>query len=157
LGSSWTPRLWPRVCRPSANVNLRGRDSQSVARDDLRLIREDLAAVGVHEHLQPMHVVGAILLVVTERLDARKVLDPPALGVKERLVDPEVVRVAVDVGAGFAKAITCSRRARRNSWKSSSWPSVSASVCGLRSGARVPSVRSQPGSACEMNMIAAEW
>ena len=80
------------------NVDLRRRDSQSVAGDDLRLIREDLAAAGVHEHLQPVNVVVAILLVVAERLDARKVLEPPTLGVKERLVDPEVVRVAVDVG-----------------------------------------------------------
>src|SRR5437773_2956752 len=96
VGSSRTsPALCVGWCRCVPNVDLRRRDSQSAAGDDLRLIREDLAAAGVHEHLQPVNVVVAILLVVAERLDARKVLEPPTLGVKERLVDPEVVRVAV--------------------------------------------------------------
>jgi hypothetical protein len=35
--------------------------------------------------------------------------------------------------------------------------SVSTSVFGSRSGARVPSVRSQPGFACAMIITAADW
>ena len=54
------------------------------------------------------------------------------------------------------KAITWSRSALRNSTKPSGWPSVSASVLGLRSGARVASDKSQPGLACEISMIADE-
>ena len=51
------------------------RDGRAVPRDDLRLVRKDLMTGGVHTHLQPVHVIGAVRCVVAERFDAREVLD----------------------------------------------------------------------------------
>jgi len=69
------------------------RNSGSVGRDDLRLVREDIPAAGIDEDLQPVHVIVAVRLVVAERLDARKIFEPATERIQERLVDPEVVRV----------------------------------------------------------------
>jgi len=62
--------------RPSC---LRCRHGRAVCRHDLRLIRKDFSATGVHDHLQPLHVVVAIPLVVTKRLDAGEVFEPASL------------------------------------------------------------------------------
>ena len=63
---------------------LRRRNSGSVGGDNLWLIREDVTRAGVHDDLQPVFV--AIRLVVAERLDARKFLEPAAQRIQERLV-----------------------------------------------------------------------
>jgi hypothetical protein len=57
-------------------ADLRRRNGRPVGRHDLRLVRKDVTALGVHDDLDPMHVVVAIRLVVAERLDACKVLEP---------------------------------------------------------------------------------
>jgi len=67
----------------------------------LRLERKDLARAGIDPNLQPLHVVVAVPLVVAEGLDADEVLEPQALTVQEGSVDPEVMRVAVDIGDGL--------------------------------------------------------
>src|ERR1041384_6722829 len=69
-------------------------NGRPVGRHDLRLIREDLAVADVDAHLQPVHIVVAVGLVIAEGLDARKILEPLARHVQQRLVDAEVVRVA---------------------------------------------------------------
>ena len=59
---------------------------------------------GRHEHLQPMHVVVAVCLIISEGLDTNEVFEPPAFGIEKRPVDPEVMRVAMNIGDGFAEA-----------------------------------------------------
>src|SRR5262249_50285684 len=83
------------IRRPSC---LRCRHGRAVCRHDLRLISKDLPGSSVHEHLHPMDIVVAVRLVVAERLDASEVLQPAPLRVQERLVDAEVVRVAMHPG-----------------------------------------------------------
>src|SRR5258705_4311929 len=79
------------------------RDGGAVPRYDLRLIRKDLPTTRIDEHLQPVHVIVAVLSVVAESLDACKVLDATTAGILEWLVDPEVVRVAMHVGNRLAE------------------------------------------------------
>src|SRR5262245_15373746 len=83
---------------PGSYSRLWRRDGRAVRWHDLRLIREHLAALRIHEHLHPMHVVVAVRGVIAKGLDAGEVLDAAAFGVLERLVDSEVVRVAMHVG-----------------------------------------------------------
>ncbi len=73
-----------------------------IAIDNLRFIREHLAAGRIHGHLQPVHISEGGL-VVTEGLDAREVHDPLSGDVQQRLVHAEVVRIAVDVGDWFSE------------------------------------------------------
>ena len=100
------------------------------SRNDLRLVGEDLAAAGVDRHLEPVHVVVPVALVVAEGFHAREVLQPAAQGILERLVDPEIVRVAVHVrdrlaegdhfvaqgDGGTPGSRPAGRRSRRASW-----------------------------------------
>src|SRR5258707_354889 len=86
------------VSRPSSWVWARRRNGRAIGRHDLGLVRKHFAAARVDRHLEPVHVVGAVRLVVPEGLDAGEVLDAPALGVEQRLVDPVVMRIAVHVG-----------------------------------------------------------
>ncbi len=54
-------------------------DRGAVRRDDLWLIEENLTAFRVDQYFQPADVVVAVRLVVAERFDARKVLEPASL------------------------------------------------------------------------------
>jgi len=63
----------------------------------LLLIAEDFAAVRIDKHFQPVAIVGAVFLVIAKSFDAGKIRDPLAFGIEERLIDAEVVRVAVDI------------------------------------------------------------
>src|SRR4029077_4655661 len=95
-GSHSAPRLqawrFATLERSSRRRNLR-----PVVRYDLWLVAEHLAAARVAAHLQPIHVVVAVALVVSERLDAGKVLQPAPLGVEEGFVEAEVMRVSMYV------------------------------------------------------------
>jgi hypothetical protein len=87
---------------------LRRRNSHPIARNNLRLIRENLAAARIHKDFHPVHIVviaGRVSTkrVVAKRFDPSEVLKPPALGVEEGFVHPEVMRVAVHVRYGFLK------------------------------------------------------
>jgi hypothetical protein len=74
--------------------------------------------------------------VVAEGLDAREVLDAAPVGVEERLIDHEVVRVAVDEHDRLLERDRLvSQQRERMSWKPSGLPSVSTSVAGSRFGA----------------------
>jgi hypothetical protein len=84
---------------------LRRRNGHAVRRDDLRLVAEDFAAAGVNQHLEPVHIIGAVAGVVAEGLNAGKVCQAPSLGVDEGLVDAEVVRVAVDVSLWLVNCV----------------------------------------------------
>src|SRR5467141_3831871 len=82
--------LFKQPLRPSlavcpTSVRLWLWDSRAVPRNNLRLICKDLAAAGVHEHLYPLYIVGAVRRVITKRLDTREILQPAPLLVLERL------------------------------------------------------------------------
>lgn len=67
------------------------------------LIRENFAGAGVDKNFYPVNVVivarGVILKsIVAKGLNASKVFEPASFGIKEWLVHPEVVRIAVNVG-----------------------------------------------------------
>src|SRR5262245_15990403 len=70
---------------------------RSVCRDDLRLKCKYFTALRVDQHLQPIHVVVAVGLVVAKRLYPREVLKSAALGIQKRLVNAKVVGVSVDI------------------------------------------------------------
>lgn len=77
------------------------RHGHAVGGDDLRLESEDVTTLRVDERLDPVHIVCVPLgvraeRVISEGLDTREVLDTSTARVEERLVDHEVVRVAVD-------------------------------------------------------------
>ena len=110
-----------------------------VARNDLLLIRKNLTAAGVHQDLEPVNVIGAVLLMVAKRFNAREVFQSAPLLIQERFIDSKIVGIAM-----------------RKALKPSAKPSVSARILESRICARVASVASNPGSACEMNMTAAE-
>jgi hypothetical protein len=81
----------PAVDYPFANQTLRSWHRHAVARDDLWLIRKNLAASRIHKNLHPMHIVvvaGRIGLerIVAKCFDAGKVLQPPPLRIQKRLV-----------------------------------------------------------------------
>ena len=61
---------------------------------DLRFIREHLAAGRVHVDLKPIHVAEGGLM-VAESFDAREVGDAFPGTIQQRLVDAEVVQVAM--------------------------------------------------------------
>src|SRR5262249_5216054 len=79
-------------------LSLRGRDCYAIGGDDLRLVSEDFAAAGVHDYLHPIHIVGAVGLVISEGFHASEVFQAASLGVEERLVNAEVMGVTVDIG-----------------------------------------------------------
>jgi hypothetical protein len=68
--------------------------------DDLVLECEDLGIRGIDGRTNPLGVVARTLGVGAGRLHPGEVLDPVAVPVEERLVDPEVVRIAVDEDNG---------------------------------------------------------
>src|SRR5262249_35437991 len=79
----------------------RCRYRDAVRGDDLCLEGEDVAALRVDERFHPVNVVRipfrvGVEGVLAEGLDSREVLDASAVRVEERLVDYEVMRVAVD-------------------------------------------------------------
>jgi hypothetical protein len=69
---------------------LLGRYRDAVGRHNLRLIREHFAGAAIDIHLQPLHVISAILLIVTERLDTSEVFEALAGCIEKRLIDPEI-------------------------------------------------------------------
>jgi hypothetical protein len=48
----------------------------AICRHNLLLVSEHLAAARVHQHLQPIEIIGAVPLVISKRLDAGKVFYP---------------------------------------------------------------------------------
>jgi hypothetical protein len=68
--------------------------------DDLVLEREDLGIRGIDCRTNPLCVVARTLGVGAGRLHPGEVLDPVAVPVEERLVDPGVVRITVDEDNG---------------------------------------------------------
>jgi hypothetical protein len=62
-------------------------DRGAVAGDDLRLEGKDLAAVGIDQHLDPVHVVVAVLRVIAEGFDAREILEPRTVDVEYRTIE----------------------------------------------------------------------
>src|SRR4051812_26034411 len=76
-------------------------DRRPVAGHDLRLVREYFAALRVNDDLQPVDVVVPVRLVVPERLHAGEVFKAAALRIEKRLVNPEIVGVAVYVRHGL--------------------------------------------------------
>ena len=123
------------------------------------MIREDLAAPWIDEHLDPVHVVVAVGLIVAKRFDTGEVLETTPLRVEEGPIDAEVMRVAMHVGHRLAEVddlLAQRQQVGLVAVLAPEFASVSSSVCGLRSGARVPSVRSQPGLACAMIITATE-
>src|SRR5262249_59031740 len=68
-------------------------DGRAIPRDDLRLIRKDLTATRIHEHLHPLHIVVSVRRVVAECFNAREVLDATTGGVQEWLVNAAVMGV----------------------------------------------------------------
>ena len=79
------------------------RNRHAVGGNNLRLVREDFAAAAIDQYLQSLHVVGAVRLIVAKCLNASEILQPAPLGIQEWLIQPEVVRVAVDIGNGLAE------------------------------------------------------
>src|SRR5882724_7736672 len=79
------------------------RDGDTVGWNNLRLIGKDFASLGIDEHFQPMDIVDAIFLVITESLYTGEVFQALALGVEKRLINAEIVRIAVNVGNGLAE------------------------------------------------------
>jgi hypothetical protein len=61
------------------------------------LIREDFAGAGIDQDFQPVHIVGAVFLMVAESFYAREILETLSEGVLEGLIDSEIVRVAMYV------------------------------------------------------------
>src|SRR5262245_14277834 len=89
-----------RFVRPSMLLHgWSGRGNSSpVGRNNLRLKSKYFAAVSIHQYLHPMDIIGAVCLVVAKGLDSRKVFQPAYLGIEERFVNPEIVRVSVNIG-----------------------------------------------------------
>src|SRR5262249_21358325 len=86
-----------------AERQLRRRNGDTIGGHNLRLVGEDVAASRIHYHFEPLHIVGSVLLVVAEGLNARKVLEAPAQRILEWLIHPEVVRIAVYIGDRLAE------------------------------------------------------
>src|ERR1051325_9153783 len=55
------------------HVRLRSRNGHAVLRDELWLGRKDVAALRVHAHFPPVHIIQAVGGVITERLDTSEV------------------------------------------------------------------------------------
>src|SRR4051812_6311995 len=70
---------------------------QQISIDDLRLKREYCAAGRIHVHLEPVHIAQRGLM-VTECFHPGEVRDPLSRAVQQRLVNTEVVSIAVNVG-----------------------------------------------------------
>ena len=68
-----------RLARCVMGTNLGYRHCDTVPRNNLRLIAKHLAGCGIHEHLDPLHVVGAVRLVVTKRLQASEIFQSASL------------------------------------------------------------------------------
>src|SRR5947207_11773641 len=75
-----------------------------VARNDLLLIRKNLTAAGVHQDLEPVNVIGAVLLMVAKRFNAREVFQSAALLIQERLIDSKIVGIAMHVDNGLLES-----------------------------------------------------
>src|SRR5882672_6541957 len=73
------------------SYGLRCWDSHAITWNDLCLIREHLAAAGVHKYFQPIHVIRPICLIVAKRFHAGKVFQPTPLRIQERPVQAEIV------------------------------------------------------------------
>src|SRR5215813_13461200 len=73
-------------------------NSSTVGGNDLRLKGKHFAAVSIHQHFHPMDIVGAVCLVVAKGLHSRKVFQPASLGIEERFINPEIMRVSVHIG-----------------------------------------------------------
>ena len=93
-----------------------GRVGLQVRLDDDLLEAEDVRVVRRDRRLHPLNVVARVAgaLVVAGRLDPREPFDRVAVPVEERLVDAEVVRIAVTSTTSLAKSMISARRARRN-------------------------------------------
>jgi hypothetical protein len=75
---------------PPIGDALRRRDSGAIRRDRLRLVLEDFARTGVHEHFDPVHVVVPVRLVVSEqrrRTGATGITEPVPAGLTNRSED----------------------------------------------------------------------
>ena len=103
-----------------------------------------------------MRVVVAVLLVVAEGLDAREVLQTLPGRVEQRLVDPEVVRVAVDVGDRPPEGDDLVAERGQERLEAVGLAVGLGQRLRIAQGARVASVRSKPGSACAISITAAE-
>jgi len=85
-------------------LTIRCRNRDSVSRNDFRLITEYLAFARIHDHFEPIDVVGAVVLVVTKSLNTSEVLQTLALVIQKWLVDTMIVRIAMHVGDRFFKS-----------------------------------------------------
>ena len=83
-------------------MSLWSRHRHTVSRYDLSLIRENFAGAGVDENFYPVNVVVvargvSLKSIVAKGFNASKVFEPTSFGIEERLVHPEVVRIAMNV------------------------------------------------------------
>src|SRR6185295_15997455 len=93
------------LCRilPVQRGILRNRHRNTVGRNNLSLVGEDFPALGIDENLEPVHVVRSVGLVIAKGFYTGKILKPSAKRILHWPVDPEVMRVAMNVGDRFAK------------------------------------------------------
>ena len=84
-------------------MRLRSRNRNPITRHDLLLISEYFAAAGIHQHLDPVHIVRAIFLVIAKSLYTGEILESPALRIQKRLVNAEVMGIAVYISDWLLK------------------------------------------------------